>query len=150
MERVQAPDSAVVAPEAPLPSLATELPAEVSLAELASRARELPGSAGAEAVEALAARLSALQPTPADGELLLSLLEAGSFHGLAGDDGTPTRALAVEALLRLGYPWSIQIHPEELAWYRDHQRRQGGTRLMILLGILAVELLGAGYYWLFL
>jgi hypothetical protein len=139
--------SAVVDAGSAVPSLATELPAEVSLAQLAAQARELPGSAGAEAVVALAARLAALQPTAADGELLLSLLEAGSFHGLAGDDGTPTRALAVEALLRLGYPWSVQIHPEELAWYRDHQRRRGNQRLMILLGILAVELVGAGLYW---
>lgn len=149
MERVQGPEHSVAPAEAAVPSLAPTGSEGPRLPEAVARARELPGSAGAGALQEVERLLRALQPSAPDGELLLSLLEARSFDGLAGDDGTPTRVLAIEALLRLGYPWSIQVQPEDLAWYRAQQQRRGKTRLMILLGILAVELVGAGYLWLF-
>ncbi len=148
MEQLQAP-RAVDADDAAVPSLPSVEIHPGLLPDLAARAREQPGEEGAEAQRFVEKLLGALQPAPRDGELLLGMLEAGSFSGLTGEDGTPTRALAIEALLRLGYPWSIQVHPDDLAWYRAHQQGRSRLRVMILLGILAAELVAAGALWLF-
>lgn len=142
MERVQ-PAVSPASGEAVVPSLApVALPGDApSLEALARTARELPGSEGRAALQALHARLAGLAPTEENGRALVALLDRGELVGLVADDGALTRQLAVEALLGLGYPWALQIHPDELAWYRGSvSERARNRRLLILLGILGLEL----------
>lgn len=142
MERVQSAQSPA-SQEAAVPSLAAVEPLEgaPSLEALARTARELPGSEGRAALQALHARLAALAPTEENGRALVQLLDRGQLQGLVADDGRLTRPLAVEALLGLGYPWALQIHPDELAWYRASiSERARNRRLLILLSILGLEL----------
>ncbi|MFZ5438654.1 MAG: hypothetical protein ACOZQL_01530 [Myxococcota bacterium] len=148
MERVSP-----VAPQtsgAEVPSLASVEPLALQppLEQLARSARTVPGEGGRAANRQLHAALETLQPLDANGELLLRLLDEHAFDGLRADDGTETRRLAVEALLRLGYPWALRIHPDELSWFREAQRAAMRLKYMILLGVLgAVGALGAaGWY----
>lgn len=141
MERVR-PEGVTTAPEV-VPSLAAvDQPQGAPQLDAFARDARLPGSEGRAALSALHAALASLAPAEASGRALLALLDQGAFHQLVGDDGTPTRVLAVEALLRLGYPWALEVHPDELAWYRATvEARRRTRRLMILLGILGLELL---------
>lgn len=126
-----------------VPSLASmdQPPASLELEALVARARA-PGADGRTAHAALRAALSTLAPSDAHGRALSKLLDDGAFNDLIADDGSLTRELAVEALLRLGYPWALQVHPDELAWYRSSvSQRARNRRVSILLGILAAELL---------
>ena len=138
MERVQAPQAQSV--DAEVPSLAP-FPSETaapSLELLALTARSTPGQEGRDALAALQDALSTLTPTEEHGKLLVRLLDEGAFNELRGDDGSPTRELAVETLLRLGYPWALQIHPDELAWYRGVEAARQRNKYLLLLGIGAV------------
>ena len=56
-----------------------------------------------------------------------------------------TREVAIEALLRLGYPWALRVHPDELAWLRDQQRAARRLKYFILFGVLAVGALAAAF-----
>lgn len=141
MERVQSPISSVGS-EQVVPSLApfdalssVETP---QLEQLALVGRTTPGKEGRDAITSLHAALSTLTPTEQNGELLLRLLDDGAFNDLRGDDGSSTRELAIESLLRLGYPWALRIHPDELAWYRRSQVASRQLKIMILLGVLAI------------
>ena len=151
MERVQAPQEsadgqAEVASLAPFP----EGNATRALEHLALTARATPGQAGREALHLLHHSLGALTPNPENATLLLRLLDEGAFNELRSDDGSSTRELAVETLLRLGYPWALQVHPDELAWYRDSLFLRKRNKALILLAAVAlVAGLAAYFYTLF-
>lgn len=95
----------------------------------------------------LAAQLNQqLEVLPANddaGRLVLGMLSDGSLTGAADTHGRQCRAEAVKALLRLGYPWALEIDPETLAWFRSTEAPKKGTwkRLAMLLGVL---IFGAG------
>lgn len=108
------------------------------LAELVAKARSTPGEAGEVAVQALNQTLRTLLPTEANGESLLRMLDEGALADLRTADGTSSRILGVEALLRLGYPWAVRIHPDELEWYRETLRAERRRRLLIVLASFAV------------
>jgi hypothetical protein len=147
VERVQAPVSSIT-PEQVVPSLAPFEPSNArSLEELAVVGRSTPGQEGRAAVTSLHEALGTLQPTEANGELLLRLLDDGAFNELRADDGSSTRELAVETLIRLGYPWALRIHPDELAWYRRTQNSSRQLKIMILLGVLAMAGTAAGFLY---
>ena len=130
-----------------VPSLANVEPAALTppLEQLALTARTMPGEEGREAHRKLHLALASLQPLEANGELLLRLLDEHAFDELRADDGTSTRELAIEALLRLGYPWALKVHPDELAWLRASQLAATRLKYMIVLGILAVGGVAAGF-----
>lgn len=141
MERVQSPRSTLEGSE--FPSLApfpqTSPAPELEL--LAGTARSTPGQPGRDALAALTEALTRLTPTEENGKVLSRLLDDGAFHDLVGDDGSLTRELAVETLLRLGFPYALQIHPDELAWYRNlHfvRRRNKWLALLMILGVGAI------------
>jgi hypothetical protein len=77
-------------------------------------------------------------------EVLHELLEGGRLEGLAESLGRPCRAAAVEALLGLGFPYALEVRPEDLAYLRSQQRRGGGFPWMSAAagGTLAGGLLG--------
>jgi hypothetical protein len=142
MERVQAPEQAVPGEE--VPSLAPSLPSASAVVPLdklellAITARTAPGQEGRDATTALHATLAAFPNTPEHAALLLRLLDEGAFNDVRADDGTPTREVAVEALLNLGYPWALQIQPEELAWYRNVEVVRRRNKWLLLLGVVAL------------
>lgn len=126
----------------------------VDLRALALTART-PGAEGRDAHAALHRALATLAPTVPHGEALRALLDEGAFRGLVAEDGTETRLLAVEALLRLGYPWALHIHPDELAWYRGATtgffvgpRRALRLRLVTTLALSAATLVASWLGWL--
>jgi hypothetical protein len=148
MEQLQAPPVSGDARADVVPSLPSVEVNAALLPDLVQRARAEPGVDGVEAQRLVDQLLTTLLPGPEHAEVLLELLEKSAFTGLVGEDGTPTRARAIAALLRQGYPWSIQVHPDDLTWYRDWQQESSRRRrLMILLGILGAELLALGALW---
>ena len=147
MERVQAPVATVQ--EQDVPSLAPlDSALQVDLAGLAETSRIAPASNAREAIAQLHLALQTLVPTEKNGNELVRLIDERAFDGLVADDGSVTRELAVETLIRLGYPWALRLHPDELSWFRSQRSdRARNFRLMILLGILGVEILtGLGLY----
>lgn len=150
MERVQALPTTG---EGEVPSLAP-FPGDAAASSapglelLALTARSTPGQEGRDALHSLHLALGALPSTPESATLLLRLLDEGAFNELRADDGSLTRELAVATLLRLGYPWALQVHPDELAWYRNSLFLRKRNKALVLLTILAVAALAAGYfYW---
>jgi len=138
MERVQAPLDQPQETEVPSLAPFPSPEAAIDLELLAVTARSTPGSAGREALVSLQHALETLTPTEENGKRLLKLLDDGAFNELRADDGSPTRELAVETLLRLGYPWALQIHPDELAWFRGAEAARQRNKYLLLLGIGAL------------
>ena len=84
-------------------------------------------------------------PTEANGAALLKLLDDGALSSLKAADGSSTRALAIETLLRLGYPGAMHLRPEELAWFRTHQGALRRRNLLIGLLIFTSTVAGGLY-----
>lgn len=132
---------------------ALELPEGAAPAPLSRLVLELAGLAPedrAPAMQALATRLEQLTAGPDgdDARALIEGLEQGRFNELIDERGRPLRALAVEALLRLGYPWALQIVPGDLDWYRAQARRAAPSRRLLwaTLAALLSGLAGAGWW----
>jgi hypothetical protein len=141
MERVQPAQQAEQGVE--LASLAPFPPAPLvsgldQFELLVHTARSAPGQEGRDAVAAVHTALASFPPTEAHAKLLLRLLDEGAFNDVLSDDGTPTREVAVETLLSLGYPWALQIHPDELAWYRQLDFLRRRNKWLLLLGVLGL------------
>jgi hypothetical protein len=66
------------------------------------------------------------------------LLETGKLEGLVDVRGRSCRAVAVEALLSLGYPYALEVRPEDLEHLRSTSRGLAPT------GLLRGPLLPAG------
>ena len=148
MERVQATQRSPEDPEHAVPSLAPHSPAAPSggeLEALAVTARSMPGQDGRDALERLTLALTGLTPTEENGKRLLQLLDEGAFNELRSNDGSQTRELAVETLLRLGYPWAVQVHPDELAWYRRLAFVRRRNNWLILLGVFGVGVIAEAF-----
>lgn len=154
-ERVH-PVTAVVEPDA-LDGVADLAPFEVpSLTELDAvraavrDAREGTGLVREAAAAALNARLAALTASEAHGQLLLELLAGDTLTGLTDEQGRSCRREAVRALLRLGFPWALQIEPETLAWFREAEAAPRRRRRALLVVLALVGALGgsAGLTWL--
>jgi hypothetical protein len=78
----------------------------------------------------------------ATADRLLSLLASGQLEGLTGRGGTSARAVAVERLLQLGYPYALEVAPEDLAHWRAERPADAsdGRGLGALLMTVAVAL----------
>jgi hypothetical protein len=74
----------------------------------------------------LNAQFSALRPAGgrAQADALLKLLEGGRLTELVDSEGKTCRAAAAEALIAMGYPYALELSPEDL----DHVRKGGGFR----------------------
>lgn len=127
--------------------------ARASLASLLLELGQAPDGALAPAVGRLGDRLEHLTATdsPDDARALIEGLEQRRFDGLVDGQGRTLRQLAIEALLRLGYPWALQVNPTDLDWYRSHAREKKPPRRLPLVTLLAVlaalaGLGGAGWW----
>lgn len=138
-----APPAAASTEEA---SLAPWVPAQ-SLAELKD-AMSSPGVIQAE-VDAL---LAAIARPPAEDEtlraradFLLALMDLPEeARDRTGSDGRTVRAAAVEALLELGYPYALEVHPDILeevrqqAGRRRHGAWDGGSKAGAAVTVLSI------------
>lgn len=59
-------------------------------------------------------------------DLLQQLLESGQLAGLEDMGGRSCRAAATEALTRLGFPFALEVRPEDLAWLRGQDEESAG------------------------
>ncbi len=57
-------------------------------------------------------------------DALVRGLEAGDFDRLSDRSGTSCRAAAVGALLELGYPFALEVAPEDLQFFRHATARR--------------------------
>lgn len=76
----------------------------------------------------------------ATADRLQALLASGALERLRTADGTSARAAAVERLLGLGYPYALEVSPEDLAHWRQ-ERPSGandGRGLAVLVMTVAV------------
>ena len=90
--------------------------------------------------------LQNVRPGPAaesDARRLVSLLESRRLQALRGPQGEPLAALALDALLRLGYPHALMLSPEALT---DAKASRDTTNSWPRL--LFVFAAGAGAGWL--
>jgi hypothetical protein len=112
---------------------------------VAALRRALDGAQAATLPEqpAAAARLNqalaALPRSEASARVLLELLAGGRLQGLEAGDRATSRAEAVRALLRLGYPWALEVDPVDLAFLRAEEQRRSprrGWRVVLLVALL--------------
>ncbi|NMO19488.1 hypothetical protein [Pyxidicoccus fallax] len=70
------------------------------------------------------------------------LLETGKLEGLVDTRGRTCRAVAVEALLSLGYPYALEVRPEDLEHLRTHGRARAapGPGALLPVGVLIAGL----------
>lgn len=95
----------------------------ISLSELIQRARNASGEERAwlcTLINRALGALSTAQDKDRQAALLLEMLDDEALHELEDERRVPCRAVAVEALLTIGYPWALQLEPEDVQFLRDH------------------------------
>ncbi|MBK7862237.1 MAG: hypothetical protein IPJ65_27245 [Archangiaceae bacterium] len=104
------------------PAQELEPPSTGAPIELLQRARNSDGDARLE----LAGRLNALlRQVPAEAEregfaqFVVEKLDDEGFHDLYDGDGVSCRAVAVEAVLALGFPYALHLTPTDLEYLRS-------------------------------
>jgi hypothetical protein len=87
-----------------------------------------------------------------EARVVVAQLDAKSLEGLRDEAGRDARAEAVETLLSLGFPYALNVSPEDLAYFRDEKpqtladlvRKLRRTRTQTLQFALAVQAIAAG------
>jgi hypothetical protein len=76
----------------------------------------------------------------ATADALLRILASEDLAALQAPDGTSARAVAVERLLALGYPYALEVSPEDLAHWRAERPSEAtdGRGLSVLVMTVAV------------
>ncbi len=86
---------------------------------------------------------------PALAKALLAVLDEPQLKTIVDSHGLSPRALAVEAVLSLGYPWALSLNPEDLAFYRAQTKPSSRFRPWMVLALIATLGLGLGASGLF-
>jgi len=126
-----------IAPDRAGTPVALATPDALDLALASARA---PG-ADAGARRAFVDQLSRLDlgSPRATADRLHALLSSGELATLTGPHGTSARAVAVERLLALGYPYALEVSPEDLAHWQSHRPTAAdGRGLAVLVTTVAV------------
>ncbi len=81
---------------------------------------------------------------------ILEVLEERHFKLATDANGLSCRSQAVAAVIALGYPWALQLHPDDLAFYREKSKpsRTGRWAALAIALAMAAGGLGAAWYWL--
>jgi hypothetical protein len=93
---------------------------------LSAKATILAGANGPEGVDAadrFAAELTALareSPTQETRDVVDALLNANDLGRFADSAGVPCRVAVVKALLELGFPYALEVSPDDLLLVREH------------------------------
>lgn len=77
-------------------------------------------------------------------QVLLKLLARPELKELVDTGGRSCRAEATRALLELGWPWALHVHPDDLEHLRRVGSPRGGRALWIGLAVGGPALLAAG------
>lgn len=129
---------------APTPPLDLPLPVLV----LSEQARRVPEAERPLVAARLNLQLSRMARTGGDrlvADTFLRLLESGRLTGLVDAKGRTCRAAAVEALLSLGFPYALEVLPEDLEHLRANtrqwktQRLTPGTCMAVLVGGIGAQ-----------
>ncbi|WP_426749382.1 hypothetical protein [Myxococcus sp. Y35] len=134
----------------PTPHLDLPLPVLV-LIEQAQQARGLPEAHRHAVAERLNAQLARMAQAGGDrlvADTFLRLLERGQLEGLVDAKGRSCRAAAVEALLSLGFPYALEVRPEDLEHLRDNARQQQAMSRVRPYASMAVVVGGLWAQWL--
>lgn len=124
---------------------------EAPLSALLPLVEEARNAASAADRALLAERINHhLDALPAGGgsrevaDVLERLLEGGQLAGLVAVEGRSCRAAATEALTRLGFPFALEVRPEDLAHLRGEDSGSAGFRWQELAagGVLGAGILG--------
>lgn len=75
--------------------------------------------------------------------LLLKLLAEPSFKGAVDDSGASGRATAVKALLELGYPFALQVHPDDLVFFRGTQKNPFAVRKWVIASVAVAAIIAS-------
>jgi hypothetical protein len=97
-------------------------------------------------VTRLGQALAALPRSDAGARLLLQALASGRLAELVDTEGRLAAGEAVRALLRLGYPWALELEPEDLAAFRAEERRRAPARPWVVLALVGLLAAGAASY----
>jgi hypothetical protein len=96
-------------------------PEETSLSELIQRSRNATGAERAKLCTRVnRAALSSADDKERRAALLLEMLDDEALHELEDEHGVHCRAVAVEAVLAIGYPWALQLDPDDVQFLREH------------------------------
>ncbi|MBN1208937.1 MAG: hypothetical protein JXB05_29030 [Myxococcaceae bacterium] len=116
----------------------TPLPSAATLPSLLKEVRS-PGVVKADVdalLRGLALPLAEGETPRARADFLLSLLESDDVNDMQGTDGHSVRAVAVQALLDLGYPYALEVPPEALDAARGSRGKTGVQKIPIA-GLIA-------------
>ncbi|MCC6337053.1 MAG: hypothetical protein IT380_24050 [Myxococcales bacterium] len=129
----------------PAPEAALARP---GLSSLLAEVTSLGPLTGREKVPQVVAWLQSAPSTEENGKELLVLLDADAFAGLSDEHGRPLKLEALLALLRMGYPWALQVKPEDLAWLREQQRPywRRHWKGLLVLGLWTALTLEVAYF----
>ena len=82
----------------------------------------------------------------ATADRLEQLLAGGALAPIRGPDGTSARAVAVDRLLALGYPYALEVSPEDLSHWRAERPSEAGDgrglAVLVVSGAVCLSLWG--------
>jgi hypothetical protein len=130
-------------PGKPTPPLDLPLPVLV-LVEQATRVPEAERPEVASRLNALLAQMAREGGDRQVADTFHRLLEGGKLQGLVDTEGRSCRAVAVESLLALGFPYALEVRPEDLEHLRTAGRpgRGGPYGPAVPLAVLGMGLAG--------
>jgi hypothetical protein len=136
---VLAPQQAVRRPAGVASAPLLQLVEEASRAPSEALKQELAGRINGE-LEALARGGGSREVA----DVLLGLLEGGKLRGLEDASGRSCQAVAVESLLSLGFPYALEVRPEDLASLRELEAEEapGWRRALVPLAVLLAGIVG--------
>lgn len=147
LEKIQ-PVATVATVEQPKNEIAVvetsaELDAGDKLIDVLQRARRAEGAARDQLSTELNAALVLLRETTdprGAADALLELLTKKHLKGLAASDGRSCRSVAVAQLLALGFPYALEVTPEDLAHHRAQEKTisPNTKRALTALSLFAV------------
>lgn len=143
LEKVQSVGVTAEAEQAP-PSVApvetsAQLDVTGKLDEAIADAQALTGVEQQKAAAAVNAALKLLRETQSGrgtADVVLGLLSKRKLAGLVAPDGRTCRSFAVEQLLALGFPFALEVTPEDLDHHRAQEKKLN-TATKLLLALLA-------------
>jgi hypothetical protein len=132
------------APVSPPPPGEVSLPVLLTLEEARAAPTRAQRAGGAARINQQLDTLEAGGSGRQVADLLHELLESGRLAGLEDAEGRTCRAAATEALLRLGYPFALEVRPEDLEHLRglDKDGRRFPWASVAAGGTMAAGLLG--------
>ncbi len=107
--------------------------------------RRLAAAKRINTVLASVTKTSSPDERPAVARAVLQMLDEPAFKAAFDVDGVSCRVSAVNTLLELGYPWALEVHPDDLAFYRQKTQAAPRGRRWLIAGAIALIAAGLGF-----